>query len=216
MLHVVGGDFLQRHHLLEGADGHGAAVGQLQVALQGVALLLGAGGDVVDDLVHLGADVVILAHAVGLGLLGGHDLNGQLTGGVITEELVPGDVALIRDLQQHLGGVAHVLLVHGHRGVDAVEGAVTGVDDAVLDAIVIVVHLGGGIVLAVHGDGGGAALQHAGVHHHQQGGHQHEHHRDGAVQTVGLALLGLLLRLADGFGVLNTLAGQILAVLLFS
>ena len=72
------------------------------------------------------------------------------------------------------------------------------------------------VALAVDGDGIGVAVEHACVHQQQHHGHHHEQHGDAAVQTVGLALLGFFLRLTDGLGILDTLAGQLLTVLLFS
>ena len=148
-----------------------------------------------------------------LGLLDGHDIGGQLVDGVVTQELIPGDVALVRDLQQHLGGVVQVLLIQGLAGVQTV---IAGVGDAVAHALIVVVYLRDGVVLAVDGDGVGIAVEHAGVHQQQQNSHHHEQHGDAAVQTVGLELLGLFFRLADDLGVFDTLTGQILAVLLFS
>ena len=178
-----------------------------------MAVGLDSGLDGGQGVLHLGLDVVIGAVAVGLGLPDGHGVGGQLPDSLVTQELIPGDVALVGDLQQQLGGVVQVLLIQGLAGVQAV---VAGVGDAVVQALIVVVHLGRGVVLAADGDGVGIAVEHAGVHQQQHHGHHHEQHGDAAVQTVGLALLGFFLRLTDGLGILDTLAGQLLTGLLFS
>ena len=213
VLHIVGGNLLHGQHLFKQAGGHALPVGQLQVGLEGVALGLEGRLQLGDSLLHLSLHCVIGAHAVGLGLLDSHGAEGQLLDGVLLQELIPGDVALVGDLQQHFSGVVHDLL---GQGLGVIQTVVAGLCDAVRQTAVVVAHLRRGIILTVDGDGIGITVQDAGLHHQQQSGHHHEHHGDGAVQTVGLAQLGLLLRLADGLGVLDALTGQILAVLLFS
>ena len=213
VLHIAGGDFLRGQHLLKQAGGHALPVGGFQVGLEGVALALDRLLQIVDGRLYLSSRLVIGAHAVGLGLLGDHGADGQLLDGVLLQELIPGDVALVGDLQQHFGGV-----VHGLRGqrLGVIQTVVAGVGDVVRQTAIVVVYLCHGIILTVDGDGVGVTVQDTGLHHQQQNSHHHEHHGNGAIQTVGLALLGSLLRLADGLGVLDTLTGQILAVLLFS
>ena len=213
VLHIVGGDLIGGQHLLKQAGRHALPVGQLQIGLEGVALRLEGLLQAADGLLHLGLYRVIGAHAVGLSLLDDHGAEGQLLDGVLLQEMIPGDVALIGDLQQHFGGVVHDLL---GQGLGVIQTVVAGLCDVVRQTAVVVVHLCHGVILTVDGDGVGVAVQDTGLHHQQQSGHHHENHGDGTVQTVGLAQLGLLLRLADGLGVLDTLAGQILAVLLFS
>ena len=216
MLHIVGGHVVQLRHLLEGADGHGAAEHQLQVLLGGVAVLLCVGGDLVHGGVDLLLGVVIRAHAVLLGQLGGLGADGQRADGIVTQVLVPRHLALVGDLQEHLGGIADDLGVHGLGAVQAVVRGVAAVEDAVLAAHVVIVHLGRRVLFAVDDHGGLAPLQHAGVIHQHRRRHQHEHRGDDAVQRVGLAGLGLLLRLADQLGVGDALCRQVLAELLFS
>ena len=214
VLHIVGGDLIGGQQLLEQAGRHALPVGQLQVRLEGVALGLEGLLQAADGLLHLGLYRVIGAHAVGLGLLDDHGAEGQLLDSVLLQELIPGDVALVGDLQQHFGGVVHDLV---GQGLGVIQTVVAGLCDVVRQtAVVVVVHLCHGVILTVDGNGVGVAVQDTGLHHQQQSGHHHENHGDGTVQTVGLAQLGLLLRLTDGLGVLDALAGQILAVLLFS
>ena len=213
VLHIVGGDLIGGQQLLEQAGRHALPVGQLQVRLEGVALGLEGLLQAADGLLHLGLYRVIGAHAVGLGLLDDHGAEGQLLDGVLLQELIPGDVTLVGDLQQHFGGVVHDLV---GQGLGVIQTVVAGLCDVVRQTAVVVVHLCRGVILTVDGDGVGVTVQDTGLYHQQQSGHHHENHGDGTVQTVGLAQLGLLLRLADGLGVLDTLAGQILAVLLFS
>ena len=216
MLHIVGGHIVQLRHLLEGADGHGAAEHQLQVLLGGVAVLLCVGGHLVHSGVDLLLGVLVRAHAVLLGQLGGPGTDGQRADGVIAQVLVPRHLALIGDLQEHLGGVADDLGVHGLGAVQAVVRGIAAVEDAVLAAHIVIVHLGRRVLLAVDGHSGLAPLQHAGVIHQHRRRHQHEHRGDDAVQRVGLAGLGPFLRLADQLGVGDALCRQILAELLFS
>ena len=102
---VVAGHIHQTDHVLERGHGHGLAEGQLQVLLQGVAVLLGIGGVLLDGGGYLLLGVVVGAVAVGLGFLGLLHDQRHLLDGVIVDELRPGDLALVLNAQEHLGGV---------------------------------------------------------------------------------------------------------------
>ena len=213
---VMGGHVHQLYHLLEGIHGHVLAVDQLQIRLRGVAVLLGGGVELLHSGIQLLLSVLIGAHAVGLSLLGGQHVHGQLLHRGVADILLPCDITLVLDTQRGLHGVAHHLLVQGFGRIDAVKAGIAALQQTALHVGVEILHLPGGIFLTVDGHGGGAALQHAGVIHQQYRGHDHEHAGDHAVQDIVLACLGLLLRLADLLGVGNALCRQILTGLLFS
>ena len=213
---VMGGHVHQLHHLLEGIHGHVLAVDQLQIRLRGVAVLLGGGVELLHSGIQLLLSVLIGAHAVGLSLLGGQHVHGQLLHRGVADILLPCDITLVLDTQRGLHGVAHHLLVQGFGRIDAVKAGIAALQQTALHVGVEILHLPGGIFLTVDGHGGGAALQHAGVIHQQYRGHDHEHAGDHAVQDIVLACLGLLLRLADLLGVGDALGRQILPDLLFS
>ena len=119
--------------------------------------------------------------------------------------------------QQHLGHFAEALRGDGGGVVNAHVAVIAAVADVVEGIIIVVIHLTGGVLHAVHGDGGGAAGEDAGLHHDQQRGHDDEHHGDAAVQHLAAAVLGGLLGQPLRLGVNVTLLGEnLLAGFLFS
>ena len=212
----MGGQRVHLAQLLEDALRHVGAIRPLQIGSEGHAVLLGIGGDGVDIGLHLLLHVVIKGHALGLGLFAHQVDAGQVALGGILQILIPGDILLGVDLQQHLGHGVHGLSLHGFAGVDTHVAAVVGAGHAVQGGVVEVIHLSGGKVLSVHRQRDGAALEDAGIIQQHHSGHDHEQDGHAAVDQLIFLALGRFLLLPLDARIYMALSGQLLAVFLFS
>ena len=199
---------------LQGGNGHVLAQEGLDIGGEAHAVGLGGLLQLVDGGVH------VILHLVGkseAGFLGRLAQNGNLLdildGGRL-QVLVPGHVAA--DAQHHLVRIGQLRGGQVGGGAQTHVGGVLAVAQVIVQAVVEVIHLGGGILFAAHGQGGGAALEHVGVPDQDHGGHQDKGGGDETVQPVGAALLGLLLSLTDFLGIGSAAGGQLLAEFLFS
>ena len=203
----VPGQSLGLEQLHQPVVGHvGAVVGPDEGVPVGVAVAdpagvqLGQGG--VQGLLGLGGQGV----ARGLGLLGQGGVVGQAVQSGPHEVIIPGLAGLL---------VVHLVL-GGHAGVEGggVVLAGIGVDDLVIGGVVVELHVGGGVLDAVHLHRGEGALEDAAVPHQQDHGGDHHHHAHQSVQGHGpavgallLAALLLPLGLALGLGFLGLAHG---------
>ena len=210
------------------------AVDLLRDARAEVALQVLADGDAAGGGRRLeGGHVVLIldldpggvSKALGLGGLQGGLDDAHVLQGLVQEVVVPGHAGgglltlggLGNLNAQHGGGVgAELLTLQGSAGVQAQVAGEVGilVQEVAVGRLVVVAHLGSGVLLPVNGGGGGhfgeevAAPDKGDDQRDQDGG------GDDAVEQIGPLLLLALLRLPGGLGV--GLTGGGLTVLLFS
>ena len=190
-LGVVGSQNVLLDQLHQLVIGHiGAEAGPDKGVPAGVAVA-GPGGV---QLVQGGLQALLgfLREGIALALrLRGHGCAlGQLLRRLLQQMVIP---ALARLLVIDLG-------LHRHIGEERVAGSLL-----VIQAAVVILHLGGGILDAVHIQGGQIALKDAAVPEHQGDGRHHDHHADGGVQSHRSAVLlfllaALLVALRPGLG----------------
>ena len=115
-------------------------------------------------------------------------------------------------------GHGAVLLLERLAGVETVNAQIVGVlgDEAVVDGIVEVAHVGGRVGLVADGHGVGAAFDHLGVGDRDDDTDDHEDDGDGDIQGIAAAILRLLVLFALRPGIDITACQILLAALLFS
>ena len=209
----------QRVHfakLFKSTGGHVGTEGTLQIGGIGKTVLLGIALYRLNGAADLFRDMLVIGQTVCLGLFTEQIGLGQIILGSVLQELVPGDVALVRHTQKHFGHGIEGLILHGSTGVQPHIAGILGRSDAVESAVVVIIHFRGGEILAVHGQSGGIALEHAGVIQQHNGGDNDKHDGDAAIEKFVLFPLGRFLGLALRLGIHIALSGQLLTVLLFS
>ena len=217
VLEVGGGQQAAAGLLLVDALGHGAAVDQAQVLLLRVAVGAGGGGQGLQRRVQLRLHIVVPGEAVGLGGVA-HGMDaGELLQRPVGEVVVPG-LALLSVGDEHHGGGGDGLVLQGGVGVQAdhAEEAVVVVEEVLVVVLEIVIHLSGGVLLAVDGGGSGRLGDDIGSPDDGDDRDHQKHHADGAVQEIGAARLFALLGLLGGLGIGPAGAHLLLPGLLFS
>ena len=213
---IVGSQRVHFAKLFKSTGGHVGTKGTLQIGGIGKPALLGIALYRFNGAAELFRDMLILVQTVCLGLFTEQIGLGQIVLGGVLQELVPGNIALVRHAQKHFGHGIEGLVLHGGAGVQPHIAGILGRADAVESAVVVIIHFRGGEILAVHGQSGGAALEHAGVIQQHNGGDNDKHDGDAAIEKFVLFLLGRFLGLALRLGIHIALSGQLLTVLLFS